>query len=77
MTGEQIGEIPATPLDKCDELLYQARQPFTSWSQEPLKTRLGYFRSLRHLLIERLDESIDLIAKEPANQKQKRLPQKF
>lgn len=30
---------------------------------------MGYFRSLRHLLIERLDESIDLIAKETGKPK--------
>ncbi len=56
-------------MDKCEELLNQSRQAYASWSQETLKTRLSYLRTLRHLLIERLDEGIDLIAKETGKPK--------
>lgn len=63
-TGEVLGEIIKTPIERIPEIYDRARQAFVFWSQLSLQERLKYFRHLRFYMIDHLEEIIQTISRD-------------
>lgn len=60
-TGEVAGEVAATPLAACPEMVQKSRRAFAAWSREPMAARLALLRRLREHVIDHLDELVEVI----------------
>ncbi len=63
-TGEEIGQLKETPLDKVPELYRQSHQVFETWSTFSIMQRIQYIKQFRLLIIKKMDEIVDIISKD-------------
>lgn len=62
-TGEEIGELVETPLDEVASLFEHARASFVDWSTLPINERIHYIKKLKALLVDKMDELAEVVAK--------------
>ncbi|RFU63533.1 aldehyde dehydrogenase family protein [Peribacillus glennii] len=63
-TGEEIGELAETSLSETGFIYERSNTAFKTWSQLAVSERLVYFKRLRHLMAEKMDEIAEIISKD-------------
>lgn len=63
-TGERIATMQETPLSQVDELVRRSKQAFEMWSSKSIEERVIYFTALRNVILDQLEETTDVIAKD-------------
>lgn len=61
-TGKEIAEIDETPLAEINFLYDRAHAAFTDWSGLSVSERMVYFKNLRLIMVEQMDEIAEVIA---------------
>lgn len=61
-TGKEIGSYEETPIERVENLYYNAKTAFTYWGQAPVKERIAYLRKLRIYMVNNLDEIVKVIS---------------
>lgn len=61
LTGETIEEITPPSLEDIHDIVLKARASSETWTQTPIKERTDALKSLRHVMIDRLEEIIDVL----------------
>lgn len=61
-TGEKIGSVDETALERVDELYSHARSAFNNWSGTSVNERIEYLRKLRIYIVDHLDEIAKVIS---------------
>jgi len=62
-------EIELTPPEAGAELMRRAREAFDSWRQKSMDERLSYLRTLRQLIVDRMDEGTAIISQDTGKPK--------
>ncbi|WAA10489.1 aldehyde dehydrogenase family protein [Fervidibacillus albus] len=63
-TGKQIGLIPETAVDEVPHFYEKARTAFEHWSGLSIEQRLSYLKKFQSVILEKIDETVDTIAKD-------------
>ena len=63
-TGLKIGSLEETPAAAVPEIYRTSRQAFKRWSGMEITERLSFFRKLRELITEKMDEVAEVISKD-------------
>lgn len=63
-TGKKIAELDETPLESVPHIYTKSSQAFMTWSRLPINERLKYFKRLRLLIVEKMDEIAETISKD-------------
>ena len=61
-TGEVIAEIEETPVHEVPYFYQHARKAFGTWSSLAISERTGYFRKLKQLMVDEMDEIAKIIS---------------
>lgn len=61
-TGEQIGEIPETPVSQVDSFYQMSKTAFMQWSNLKVSVRSKYLLRLKSIMVEKMEEIAKSIA---------------
>jgi acyl-CoA reductase-like NAD-dependent aldehyde dehydrogenase len=61
-TGEQIGEIPETPISQVASFYQKGKSAFTQWSNLAVAERAKYLLKLKEIIVEQMEEIAKIIA---------------
>jgi acyl-CoA reductase-like NAD-dependent aldehyde dehydrogenase len=62
-------EIELTPPDASADLMRRAREAFDTWRRKSIDERLSFLRVLRHLIVDRMDEGMEIISQDTGKPK--------
>ncbi|WP_042349153.1 aldehyde dehydrogenase family protein [Bacillus massiliigorillae] len=63
-TGEHIYTMNETDVTEVDSFVAKSKQAFQTWSRMDFSKRLSYFANLRNVILQELDQTTDVIAKD-------------
>jgi acyl-CoA reductase-like NAD-dependent aldehyde dehydrogenase len=63
-TGEQIGEIPETPISQVASFYQKGKSAFTQWSNLTVAERAKYLLKLKEIIVEQMEEIAKIIAED-------------